>query len=243
MRYGKAILPVIITTAFALASNMTFAAVPDISQYTSAKLKTLTLDSRVTQENQKELKKIEGDFANAYRFHRVSVSYVQPAKLQFESIVAGAHITYTINGNKKFTSIPTFHVHKVEDTSGSPAKRQSLLDLGLVPPELLNDMNGIFLRKENGLLVFELRPKQSSETWKDVIWLDPKTRITTKRMHYDRHGILIAWYQYKNPIITRKDIYVPSRVEVYNPQNKLGAVTIYENIKVNFAIDNSIFNF
>lgn len=226
-----------------LAAAQAAAPTPNIDQYTSAKIRTLTMDTEVVTDNQDDLKKIGGDFAEAYRFHHVMLSYVQPDKLQFDSVVLGTHITYTINGNRKFTSIPSYHVHKVEDTTGSPGKKQSLLDVGLVPPELFDLYNATFLRMDGKLLVYQIMPKQKSETYKDIVWIDPVTHITTKRIHYNRDGKLIAWYQYLNPAEPRPHMYVPTRVEVYNPDNQLAAVTAYSNIKINLPVDNSIFDF
>jgi hypothetical protein len=225
------------------AATVATPAVPDIGHYTSQNIRTLTMDTYVVQENRPELERIPGDFANAYRFHRVSLSYSQPDRLQFDSVVAGTHITYTINGNRKYTSIPAFHVHKVEDTTGAPGKKQSLLDVGLVPPELLDYYNGTYLRTEGSLVVFQIMPKQVSETYKDIVWIDPVTHITAKRIHYNRDGKLIAWYIYTNPAEPRPNVYVPTRVEVYNPLNHLAAVTEYSNIKVNLPVNNTIFDF
>jgi len=219
------------------------APMPDIAQFTSDNVRTLTMDTYVVTENRPELNKISGDFAEAYRFHRVAVSYAQPDRLQFESVVAGTHITYTINGNRKYTSIPSFHVHKVEDTTGAPGKKQSLLDVGLIPPELLTYYNGTYLRTEGNLVVFQIMPKQRSETYKDIVWIDPVTHITTKRIHYNRDGKLIAWYTYTNPAEPRPHVYVPTRVTVFNPLNQLAAVTQYSNIKVNLPVSGSIFDF
>ncbi len=36
---------------------------------------------------------------------------------------------------------------------------------------------------------------------------------------------------------------MPSRVEVYNPQNKLAGATLYSNIKANLPLDMSLFDF
>jgi len=216
---------------------------PELGDFTSYNIRTLTLDSYVVREIRPELNRIDGDFKEAYRFHNVAISYVQPDKLHFETVVAGAHIAYTINGNKKYTSVPTFHVHKVEDTTGAPGKKQSLLDMGLVPPELLNLYYGTFLRREGSLLVFQISPRQRSERFKDIVWIDPVTRITTKREHYNQDSKLIAWYEYLLPTQPRPRMYVPTRVEVYNPENRLAAVTRYSNIKVNLPVDGSIFDF
>lgn len=234
-------------SAVAVVAGLHFAATasttPDISQLTSSNIHTLTMDSEVVQENHAELEKIGGDFAQAYRFHKVSIAYEQPGKLQFEATVAGAHITYTINGNKRYTAIPSFHVHKVEDITGAPGKKQSLLDCGLLPPERLDDFDGIFVRRDGTQYEFRMQPKIKTERFFENVWIDPVTHIVTKRERYSQDGKLVSWYLYLNPVQPRPKMYVPTRVEVYNPENKLAGVTVYTNIKVNLGLDDSIFDF
>jgi uncharacterized protein with GYD domain len=221
-------------------------AAPDIRQLTSEKIRTLQVQSEIVAENREELQKIGGDFANFYRLQRgartMVMTYAQPNKLHFAATVLHTGIAYTINGNSRLTSVPLLHVHKVEDITGAPGKRQTLLDSGVVPPEQLLDYNGTFLRQENGLYVFQLLAKLKSEPFKDIVWIDPKTHITVKRQHFDRDGKLVAWYLYKNPVLVAPGIYFPTRVEVYNPENRLGGVTVYKNIRVNQPVDMSVFN-
>ncbi len=215
-------------------------AAPDIRTLTSANVKTLQASSEIVTENQDELKTIPGDIALAYRLHRGTLAYKQPGMLRIEASIP--HIAtgyYIINGNQKLTVAP--FVHKVQDTTGAPGKRQSLLDFGLVPPELLNDYTITFQRHEKGLLCYKVQPKQASETNYDLIWIDPKTHITTQRYNYDRHGKFIKWFLYKNPVQAAPGIYIPTRVELYNAQNKLAGATLYQNIRVNQPISDSLF--
>lgn len=225
-----------LTTALAAAAQ----AAPEIGSLTSANIKTMSASSEIVTENQGELKKIGGDISLAYRLHRGSMVYEQPGKLRIEASIP--HLLtgyYVINGDKKLTVAP--FVHKVQDTTGAPGKRQTLLDFGLVPPELLSDYNATFLRRENGLLCFQISPKQVGETQKDLVWIDPTTHITTQRYNYDRNGRLTKWFLYKNPVLIAPGIYVPTRVELYNTQNKLAGATVYQNIKVNQPVSESLF--
>lgn len=225
----------------ALALGTTaYAAPPSIQSLTSVSVKTLQASSEIVTENQDELKKIDGDIALAYRLHRGSMAYEQPGKIRIEATIP--HIAtgyYIINGNQKLTVAP--FVHKVQDTTGAPGKRQTLLDFGLVPPELLTDYKATFLRKESGLWCFQLQPKQAGETQKDLVWIDPKTHVTTQRYNYNRDGKLVKWFLYKNPILAAPGVYVPTRVELYNSENKLAGATVYEGIRVNQPLSDSLF--
>jgi outer membrane lipoprotein-sorting protein len=210
----------------------------DIHTLTSNKM-TLQLDSRVVSGNQAELRKIGGDFAFAYRISHVTMAYEQPEKLHLETVILGRHIYYTINGNRKVTVAP--FVHKVEDITGAPGKKQTLLDQGLLPPEQLEDYTATFLRRDGDNYVFDLRPKAAGETEHSVVWIEPKTKVTVKRETYDRHGQLEKYLLYKNPQEVMPGVYIPTRVEVYNAENKLAGVTAYSNIRVNQPINPSLF--
>ncbi len=230
----------LISAALVLAPLSAASAAPSINSLTSANIKTLQASSEIVTENQDQLKTIDGDIALAYRLHRGSVVYEQPGKLRIDASIP--HFIsgyYVVNGNQKLTVAP--FVHKVQDTTGEPGKRQTLMDFGFIPPELLNDYNATFLRREAGLLCFQIQPKQAGETQKDLVWIDPKTHITTQRYNYGRDGKLTKILRYVNPVQVAPGIYVPTRVELYNTQNKLAGATVYQNIRVNQPVNASLF--
>jgi outer membrane lipoprotein-sorting protein len=216
------------------------AATPSIDSLTSANIKTLQASSEIVTENQDQLKTISGDIALAYRLHRGALTYEQPGKLRIDASIPH-FITgyYVINGDQKLTVAP--FVHNVQSTVGAPGKRQTLMDFGLIPPELLTDYNATFLRRESNLLVFQIQPKQAGETEKDIVWIDPKTHITVQRYNYGRDGKLTKILRYLNPLQAAPGIYIPTRVELYNPQNKLAGATVYQNIRVNQPVSESLF--
>ncbi|MGI4789708.1 MAG: outer membrane lipoprotein-sorting protein [Janthinobacterium lividum] len=229
-----------ISAALSLTPIAAVQAAPNINSLTSVNIKTLQADSEIVTENQDQLSTINGDIALAYRLHRGSVVYEQPGKLRIEASIPHLFTGYyIINGNQKLTVAP--FVHKVQDTTGAPGKRQTLMDFGMIPPELLIDYNATFLRHESGLLCFQIQPKQVGETQKDIVWIDPKTHITVQRYNYGRDGKLTKILRYLVPLQILPGIYAPTRVELYNPQNKLAGATIYQNIRVNQPVSDSLF--
>ncbi len=216
-------------------------AAPALQEFASTDVKTMSANSEITTENQPELRKIPGDIALAYRLHRGAMKYIQPGMLRVEtSIPLLGSGYYVVNGNRTLTVAP--FVHKVRDVSDAPGKKQTLLDFGLVPPELFNDYDAAFERHDGTYLVYNVTPKQKSETYRYEIWIDPKTKITVRRLDYDRHGVLTKSESYINPIQAAPGIYVPSAVQLYNSQNKLAGVTVYQNVKVNQPLNPSLFN-
>jgi outer membrane lipoprotein-sorting protein len=217
-------------------------AAPPLQDFSSSAVKTMSANSQITTENQAELKKIPGDIALAYRLHRGSMQYEQPGMLRVEtSIPLLGSGYYVVNGNRTLTVAP--FVHKVRDVTGQPGKKQTLLDFGLVPPELFDDYNATFERKDGQYYVYSVTPKLKSETYRYEIWVDPKTKITARRLDYDRHGVLTKSESYVNPVQIASGIYVPSAVQLYNSSNKLAGVTVYQNVKVNQPISPSVFSF
>lgn len=234
------LLSAYLAAALALLPMTAVSAAPGIESLTSKNIKTLQASSEIVTENQDILKTMDGDIALAYRLHRGSLAYEQPGKLRIEASIP--HFIsgyYIVNGNQKLTVAP--FVHKVQDTTGAPGKRQTLMDFGLVPPELLSDYSATFLRRESGLLVFQIQPKQAGETQKDLVWIDPKTHITTQRYNYGRDGKLTKILRYLAPLRIAPGIYVPTRVELYSTQNKLAGATVYQNVRVNQPISESLF--
>lgn len=225
--------------AFLWAAPRLFGA-PAITTLTSSNLQTLQMSSEIVEDNQPALNKISGDIALAYRLHRGSMAYKQPGKLRIEATIPflGSGV-YIINGNMKATVAP--FVHKVQDVTGAPGKKQTLLDFGLVPPELLTEYDVVFLRREAGLLCYQVMPKLKTEALKDIIWVDPKTHITVQRYNYNRDGKLIKWFLYKNPLLAAPGVYLPTRVELYNPQGQLAGATVYQNIRVNQPLREELF--
>jgi outer membrane lipoprotein-sorting protein len=225
-----------------MAALRAASAAPPLQQFDSSAIKTMSVTSQITTENQTELQKIPGDIALAYRLHRGSMQYMQPGMLRVETSVPliGSGY-YIVNGNRTLTVAPFTHI--VRDITGAPGKKQSLLDFGLIPPELFDDYNATFERKDGPYFVYNVTPKQKSETFRYEIWVDPKTKITARRLDYDRHGVFTKSESYVKPIQVASGIYVPSQVQLYNSSNKLAGVTVYQNVKINQPISPSVFSF
>ncbi len=228
--------------ALAMLFGRSVLAAPPLQQFASAGIKTLSASSEITTENQSELRKIPGDIALAYRLHRGAMQYMQPGLLRVStSIPLLGSGYYIVNGNRTLTVAP--FVHKVRDVTGAPGKKQTLMDFGMIPPELFADYNATFVSKDGSDYVYNVTPKLKSETYRYEVWIDPATKITAKRVDYDRHGVMTKQVYYKDPVQIAPGIFVPTRLELYNSSNKLAGVTVYQNIKVNQPISASTFNF
>ena len=217
----------------------------DINDYVQTRLLDLRATVRQQTANQRELEKINKDFANSYRIKQMTARYKEPSKMRLESKLGVVNVLYIINGNYKHVSAgPIKHT---DDISNAPGKRQSLMDFGILTPSFMKLINAKFLRydQEGGVRypVFELTWANSDDTSKHIVWMDGKTRTVVKRQWYNQQGKLMATFYYKNPLEAAPGIWVPTRVEVYNAEGKLGGVTTYVNLHVNEGLPDSLFQF
>ncbi|MCL6473785.1 MAG: outer membrane lipoprotein-sorting protein [Firmicutes bacterium] len=217
----------------------------DINDYVQTRLHDLRATVKQQAANQRELEKINKDFANSYRIKQMTARYKEPSRMRLESKVGVVNVVYIINGNYKHVSAgPIKHT---DDISNAPGKRQSLMDFGILTPSFMKLVNAKFLRydQEGGVRypVFELTWANSDDTSKHIVWMDGKTRTVVKRQWYNQQGKLMATFYYKNPVEAAPGIWVPTRVEVYNAEGKLGGVTTYVNLYVNEGLPDSLFQF
>ncbi len=228
-----------------LCAGFAMAQSQDINDYVQTRLHDLRATVKQQTANQRELEKINKDFANSYRIKQMTARYKEPSKMRLESKVGVVSVVYIINGNRKHVSAGP--IKSTDDISDAPGKRQSLMDFGILTPGFMKLVNAQFLRydHEGGVRypVFELTWANSDDTSKHIVWMDGKTRTVVKRQWYNQVGKLMAIFYYKNPVEAAPGIWIPTRVEVYNAEGKLGGVTTYVDLYVNEGLPDSLFQF
>ena len=228
-----------------LCAGFAMAQSQDINDYVQTRLRDLRATVKQQTANQRELEKINKDFANSYRIKQMTARYKEPSKMRLESKVGVVNVVYIINGNYKHVSAGP--VKSTDDITNAPGKRQSLMDFGILTPGFMKLVNAKFLRydHEGGVRypVFELTWANSDDTSKHIVWMDGTTRTVVKRQWYNQQGKLMAVFYYKNPVEAAPGIWVPTRVEVYNAEGKLGGVTTYVDLYVNEGLPDSLFQF
>lgn len=217
----------------------------DINDYVQTRLQDLRATVRQQAANQRELERINRDFANSYRVKQMTARYKEPLRMRLESKIGVVNVVYIINGNHKHVSAGP--IRTTDDISNAPGKRQSLMDFGILTPGFMRLVHARFLRFETEggtrYAVFELTWANSDDTSKHVVWMDAKTRTVYKRQWYNQQGKFMATFLYKNPVEVSPGIWVPTRVEVYNADGKLGGVTTYVDLRVNEGLPDSLFQF
>jgi outer membrane lipoprotein-sorting protein len=217
---------------------------PDFRAMVQDRLRDLQMDVKAEGVRLGELRKINKDFANAYRFKWMKVYYKEPLKLRLESEVLSRRITYILNGGIKLVIAPGQRVR--DDVSNSPGKRQTPLDFGFITPAVARQLDATFQREEKEgnttLYVFKLEWNYGDDDATHIVWFDPEKRYTARRVWYSRTGKYRARFEYKEPVEAAPGIWIPTRVEVYNADQRFGGRTVNSNIKVNQGLDDSLFS-
>jgi outer membrane lipoprotein-sorting protein len=218
-----------------------------INSYWQSGLRDASFTAVVGKSSQKELQKINKDFAQSYRFDYTAVKMKEPFKLRLESKVEDQQIWYILNGSTRLLSIPKAKIRNRENLAKSPGKRQTVFDFGLITPALFsNFMEAKFVRTERGTneAVFDVTyEKVLGDDSRHRIWVDPDQKFVTKREWYSQNGSkpLLAIFKYKNAKQVN-GVWIPTTLEVYNAQNKLAGTTNYQDITANTGLSDSLFD-
>lgn len=230
------------STLIALASLALASPAVSIEEYTQRSLQDATFVARVVSSNQRELGKINRDFGNSYRFDTTTVRVKEPFKLRLEAAVEDTNVLYIINGPRQLIKIR--QIHSVQDLTGKPGRRQTMLDFGILTPSLFSSLfEAKFVRNDRatGNVVFDLTyPARLDDTSRHRIWVDAERKIVTKREWYNQYGRLMATFLYLSPKL-EGGVWMPTRLEVKNIDGAIAGITRYDSIKVNTGLSDSLF--
>ena len=217
---------------------------PSINQYVQRNLNDATFQARVIKADQLELKKINKDFGQSYRFETTTIRFKEPFMMRVEATVDDSSILYIINGSTQLFKVPRIRLNQRTDLSKSPGRRQTPLDFGILTPSLFENLFvAKFVRNDRatGDLVFDLTyPANLDDTSRHRIWVDAEKKYVTKREWYNQYGRQLATFIYENPQ-QEAGVWVPSKLTVRNVDNKVAGVTAYADIKINTGLSDSLF--
>jgi outer membrane lipoprotein-sorting protein len=238
--------------AFGLAGNtataMSSAEVsPRIQDYVANRLDDFSATMHVVQFDERAGSKINRDFGYIYKLNGdVAVRYKEENRLRLDGRIETARVIFIVNGTKQYVKSPTAGISTTMDLGGSPGKRKTLLDVGLISNGYLAYTQAQFLGSKpvGGVMcaLFSISYKDKTlDTSHRLVWIDPQTKVTLKREEYSQTGTLNATFYYKQPTEVAPGIWFPSRIQVLNNQGQKAGETAYKNVRVNAGLDDSLF--
>jgi outer membrane lipoprotein-sorting protein len=218
-----------------------------LDAFTQPGLKDLSAGIQVVSKNNQELKKIGKDYVDAYTLSNEEIQCKEPGKVRFQGKRGLLTLRTITNGNRKLTEVPPLH-HHVENLRAKPGKGDSISDLGVITPAWADRVESRWLRAENRagktLQVFEYWYKEDPGAL-HTLWVDPATKTIVEHVYHNRNK--------KKPGFRKRLVYsevkqvngvsVPTRMTLYNGENKEAASMRYDRVQVNTNLKDGLFNF
>jgi outer membrane lipoprotein-sorting protein len=213
---------------------------PTLDAFVTTGLADLRATVTTLKADPAELEKINRDFATLYRLRKLTLSIKAPDCFRFENEVG----LYLVNGSARYYRVPVLRLKKREDLGNQPGKRPSLLDLGLITPDVLARIDARYVRSEPAdgtpTDVFDVTLKHE-ESIRYRMWIDPKTRLILRREWRDGAGKLRAVFLCGDPKEVARGIWMPTRIEVRNADGAVAGVLSYSDLSVNVGLDPALF--
>lgn len=216
--------------------------VPAIDRLLVTELKDLKLTAVRKEVNLEELRRIDPDYANAYRVGRSTIMLKEPDKFRMDARVGFVKFEYVMNGPRKVIRAPL--TKQYDDIGTDPGKRLGPLEVGLVTPGTLigYDVEHVGCTTEEGRRVcqYKLYYAHNHERY-EYVWIDAERKCVKKRRLYTlMHG------KYKMELIYSApkqvgNLWIPTVIEVRNADGKLAGITQQQEIKLNPGLDDSLF--
>lgn len=220
-----------------------------LSDYVVPNLADFETTMKAVFHDDNAARKIDKDAGLIYQLKsNVKIRYKEENKFRADGQIGINRASLIINDSHQTYRL-SLGVKKTEDLGNAPGKRKSLLDVGLLSDYYLTYAQGEFMGVHNfegtDCAVFKLTFKDRSlDTSHRIIWIDPKTRITLKREEYlqdSRGGKLRDTWFYRRPIEVAPGLFFPSRIELFNNENKKAGETAYTETKVNIGLKDDVF--
>jgi hypothetical protein len=237
-----------LTGAVALASIHPAAAQKGLDAYCQTSFRDAAATIDILSHNDKELGKIGKGYVQAYGLKSQEIWCKEPNQVRFQGKKGFFTIRYVTSGTRKLTEVPTLRIHKVENISKEPGKGDSIADLGVITPSWADAVEARWVRADTmsgkPVQVFEYWRKEDPRS-KHTVSIDPTTRTIVENISHHRSK--------KKPGFKKRLVYsetkqisgvwMPTKVSIYNGENKLAAEMRYESIKINSGLDDKLFKF
>jgi hypothetical protein len=232
----------------AISALLTTFQTPTIDQFTQP-IKDISFSMDVKTGNQPELRKISGDFGEAYRFEHMTFRIKDSFQIRGDTKMDDMAISMIMNDGVRIFRAPSKRISYKTDVRKKPGQRQTLFEFGIITPQLFDDfLTAKFVRNDRatGDAVFDVgfNPKFGDST-RYRIWISPDKKYVTKKEWYsqkdDRHnGELKATFFFSDPEKVGA-CWVPTVATVRNAEGNLAGALSYSKFKINIGLDDSLF--
>jgi outer membrane lipoprotein-sorting protein len=214
-----------------------------INNYFQSDLHDLSFTTKIVKADQGELKKVNNDFGMLYRFDTIKVQAKEPFRLRFDASVEDTTCLYLVNGTTQLIRARRLGINQKTELADRPGRRQTIFDFGILTPSLFDTyLQAKFVRidRATGDPVFDITYQDRNDTSRSRIWVDAAHKIIAKREWYNQHDRELATFYYLKPVET-DGVWMPTRVEVKNVDDKIAGITQYGSVHVNSGVSDDRF--
>lgn len=231
-------LMAVVVLSLLFAPKMAFA-MPKLEDYQMpASITKLTAVGRTVMANQAELAKLGNDFGNAYRVKEGRYKFTAPDMLEYSTQIGPTSVSLITTNTYKLVKVRAGIVKQdvKDDISQDATKRQTLFALGLLPENFVETMLSDYVGRETvqgvDCVVFDLKFKKEGPLVKRhfMIWVDPVKHYVVQKRVWDLYAKQRETVIYSKPIDVDGKIWIPTRAEAFNQENKLGGVVEYTGV-------------
>jgi outer membrane lipoprotein-sorting protein len=234
---------------FCAAAALPAGAQKSLEAFAQPNLRDLTASFKVLTHNDRELEKIGKGYTDAYTLDSQQFFFKEPDRVRFQGKRGLVSVLRISNGNRQMQEVGGLAVLKnrrMENLDKKPGKADTILDLGVLTPGLIGGMESKWVRTEardgKKLEVFEFWHKADPRL-RQTLWIDPGTKIVVDRIEHHRAASKPGFkkrFVYTEPK-QFDGVWLPTRVAVYNGENKLAGTARYDSIKVNTGLPDKLF--
>jgi outer membrane lipoprotein-sorting protein len=226
------------------------AAVPDRAQqdlnairaaHTAIQSLSMTVQSREVQED--ELRRMKNHAEMALEMPRIRVFFNAPDRIRLEGKRGILPVTLIVNGNSKL--IRYGPIHKREDVTGNPDRKQGGLDFGLLTNQVWTDFRVISEGRrpweDQTAIVLRLTARSSPEGSYHLVWVDEDSHRVLQIEDRTGQDELKRRQVFRQPTRTPGGAWIARRIELFNARQKFVGALELSDFVVNEGLQAKLF--
>jgi outer membrane lipoprotein-sorting protein len=212
-----------------------------------SRLNDLQANMQVTVHDPKQVQALDSDLAKVAALREVTLEYKEPNRLRLSAVSPqDGQMALIVNEAQRIFTEPYHKIVHKQDVSTAPDRRLSVLNFcGLLTPGLFDTLRARYVRQEkvNGAntVVYDLSYWGIDTGPYQRAWIDPGTHVILKRAVYDRAGKLRMIGLYEQPKQIAPHIWIPTRGEMRNADQKVFASFTLSAARVDQGISDDRF--
>jgi len=244
-RSWLAVVTGILLPTFAMAAPAPESAQQDMNTIRGAHatIQSLSMVVQSREVKEDELRKMKNHAEMALEMPRIRVFFNAPDRLRLEGKRGIVPVTLIINGNAKV--IHYGPIHKREDVTGQPGRKQGGLDFGLLSNQVWTDFRvtseGRRPWEDHTAIVLRLVARSSPQGSYHLVWVDEDSLRVLQTEDRTGDGDLKRRRVFRKAERTPGGAWLARRIEIFNSREKFVGALELSDVVVNEGLQAKLF--